>query len=218
MALDRFLSRSSGFASKAADQSLIEMGLQELSPSHYHRQVMHLCTGVAVPLAMKLVLPAARLSCDFSFRFFRRAATALKEDRCKHAHTHKQNVVSWLQMLQELKEQRVPSLNLISDASPKARMDVPRIPKVLTVSSVWELFLRAMDPRFGYRSWPWTGRWHRGFYNVCRTCCLLRPLRKRKWRSAKGLQTRQHRPTASRLRHANCALAAAITSHIACVS
>ncbi|CAE7610898.1 unnamed protein product [Symbiodinium sp. CCMP2592] len=124
MALDRFLNRSSGFASKAADQSLVEMGLQELSPSHYHRQVMHLCTGVAVPLAMKLVLPAARLSCDFAFRFFRRAATVLHEDRCNHTQAHKQNVNSWLQMLQELKEQRFRSLNLISDASPKARMDV----------------------------------------------------------------------------------------------
>eukprot|EP00439_Symbiodinium_sp_Y106_P006293 s3003_g1.t1 len=106
MSLDRFLNRTGGFHSQAADQSLVDMGLQELSPSHYHRQVMHLCIGVAVPLFMKLVLVAARLSCDFAFRFFRRAAT----------------------IFEEIKEQRFRSVNLISDASPKARMDVPWIP------------------------------------------------------------------------------------------
>ncbi|CAE7414538.1 unnamed protein product [Symbiodinium sp. CCMP2592] len=126
MSLDRFLNRTGGFHSQASDQSLADMGLQELSPSHYHRQVMHLCTGVTVPLFVKLVLVAARLSSDFAFRFFRRAATVLNEDRCKHAHTQtrKPSVGSSLEIIEEIKEQRFPSVNLISDASPKARMDV----------------------------------------------------------------------------------------------
>ena len=69
-----------------------------------------------------------------------------------HTCTHKHSVDSGLEMLQELKEQRFPSLNLISDASPKARMDASWIRwfvAVCSASSVWSLFLRTMDPRSG---------------------------------------------------------------------
>ena len=108
MSLDRFLNRTGGFHSQAADQSLVDMGLQELSPSHYHRQVMHLCIGVAVPMFMKLVLVAARLSCDFAFRFLRRAATVLNEDRCKHAHTDRDRHISkvWVLRFRYLRRSR----------------------------------------------------------------------------------------------------------------
>ena len=133
MSLDRFLNRTGGFHSQAADQSLVDMGLQELSPSHYHRQVMHLCIGVCRSVVYEACFGCCQIILRFCISFLSASSNGPERgpmQACTHRQrqTHKQSVGSSLQIFEEIKEQRFRSVNLISDASPKARMDVPWIP------------------------------------------------------------------------------------------
>ena len=77
LALQRFLARGSGFMGKAMDSSLESLGLESLCPSHHHRLPDCKIFFEYNPW----ILPHMRLSCDFAYRYWRKAATVVQEER-----------------------------------------------------------------------------------------------------------------------------------------
>ena len=117
LAIERFLSRGGGFFGTSPDQSLHDLGLENIVPSHGTRP------GTLLAQDWFLVLDnlSARKTSDFVFRYMCKLNRAVTQESCFTQPTNIHRLT-----FQELAIQRHPSLGILCDASPKANMDAAR--------------------------------------------------------------------------------------------
>ena len=138
--LDRFLGRKTGFAnSEICDNDPKDLGLSEFVPSHKHRHAQcQMAQMHKMPRRLFigfLFHSPGRLSSDFSYRYFRKAAAVLHEASWKAMRSPRlleafqrlaadsKSLKPSLSLEQEMAKLPVKGMAFLCDASPKGRMD-----------------------------------------------------------------------------------------------
>ena len=137
MALQRFISRKTGFMGKSNDSTLADLGLQALSPSHYHRPFQIALSLREICLTRFCdVLPCStcnRLSCDYVYCYLRRAPRRYTRTwfacDCRKHFTEVLHVLD-LQW-QNLASAKFPSVCIMADASSKGQVDATCLMRVV---------------------------------------------------------------------------------------
>ena len=117
LSVERFLSRGGGFFGAGQDATLADLGLCSMMPSHYTRH-----PGKNVGKQTSMCRLQCRKTADFVYRYMKKCNDVLMK-----AESHDRNIVMNLVLRQELASQKHKSVCLLCDASPKARMDAPRL-------------------------------------------------------------------------------------------